>query len=139
MGPLAEFAGSHPYLALGVAISLVAVIVYELRLRAQGSTQVSAAEAVRLINRGAMVIDVRKPEEFGGGHILHARNIQLAEIEKDPSVVKKRKDKVLLTVCEHGASSAKAAALLRSAGFQSVYSLKSGLASWRLENLPIVK
>lgn len=139
MGQLAEFAGNHPFMAIGVMVSLIAVIVYELRLRGQGDKQVSATEAVRLINHGGIVIDVRDQEQFKQGHIVNARNIALADIEKDANIVKKKKDKALLTVCEHGTNSGKAAALLRGAGFENAVSLKGGLASWRLENLPIVK
>ena len=75
VGQLIEFVGRHPYLIGALLVSLAAVMFYELRLRAGGVTHVSSADAVRLINRGALVIDVRKPPEFGAGHIVNARNI----------------------------------------------------------------
>ena len=53
--------------------------------------------------------------------------------------VHKKKDKPLLTICENGMNSGKAANLLRKAGFGSVFSLKGGLRQWRSENLPLVK
>src|SRR5690606_3464681 len=64
MGRLAEFAGNHVWLVSGLIASWLAVMFYEIRLRAQGTTHVTPADAVRLINKGALVIDVRKPEEF---------------------------------------------------------------------------
>lgn len=139
MGQLAEFTSTHPYLAAGVVAALIAVIVYELRLRSHGTTQVSANDAIKLINSGAMVIDVRDPEQFKAGHIVNARNFELTKLEKSTEVIKKPKDKVLITVCDSGQSSGKAAGLLRGAGFKNVFSLKSGLAAWRAENLPLVK
>jgi rhodanese-related sulfurtransferase len=139
MGRLAEFASNHPFHVLSVLIALFAVVFYEIRLMSRGQTQVSANEAVKLINRGAMVIDVRKPEDFGGGHILNAKNIELAKLESDPAAVKKRKNKIMVTVCDSGTQSARAANLLRKAGFEHVYSMKSGLGAWRSENLPLVK
>ena len=51
----------------------------------------------------------------------------------------KQKNKVFLTVCTNGATSGKAAALLRKAGYPTVFSLKGGLSGWRSENLPLVK
>jgi rhodanese-related sulfurtransferase len=139
MGQLAEFATNHPFLVLSVVVSLLAVVFYETRLRSQGVTQLSASDAVRLINKGATIIDVRGPEDYGSGHIVNARNIPLPEIEADIGAVNKAKTRALLTVCENGARSGKAAGLLRSAGYETVFSLKGGVASWRAENLPLVK
>ena len=44
-----------------------------------------------------------------------------------------------MTVCENGIDSAKAAGVLREAGYENVFSLKAGLAGWRADNLPLVK
>jgi rhodanese-related sulfurtransferase len=140
MGQVAEFASNHPLLALSVLVSLIAVILYELRLRTQGLHQLSTSDAVRLINKGATIIDVRKAEAFGAGHIVNARNVPLEAIEADPSgAVEKTKNRPLLTVCDNGMSAAKAAGALRKAGYEIVFSLRGGLASWRGENLPLVK
>lgn len=139
MGQLAEFAGNHPYLVLGVLVSLAGVIFYELRLNSQRFMQVSAADAVRLINKGAIIIDVRKPEEYKAGHIVNARNIELSAIEADHDVVKKPKTKVLLTVCDNGFNSNRAASVLRKAGYEHTVSLKAGLSAWRADNLPLIK
>lgn len=139
MGRLADFVSNHPFHVLSVAIALVAVLFYEIRLKQRGHTQVSANDAVRLINQGAIVIDVRKPEEFQGGHILNAKNIELEKLESDPGVVKKRKNKAVLAVCDNGFKSGRAANVLRKSGFEHAYAMKSGLSSWRAENLPLVK
>jgi rhodanese-related sulfurtransferase len=139
MGQLAEFIGNHPLLVSSVVAALAAVIFYELRLKSQGRLQVTAADAVRLINKGALVIDVRAADEFRAGHIVNARNVELAAIEADQNVVKKPKNKILLTVCNNGGNSDKAASLLRKAGYENTFSLKAGLAGWRAENLPLVK
>jgi rhodanese-related sulfurtransferase len=139
MGRLAEFAGNHPFLVLGLIGTWIAVLVYEIRQKSLGVTHVPAPDAVRLINRGAVVIDVRSPDQFGTGHIINARNVSLADIEADPDKLKKHKKKVLLTVCDNGSGSGRAAGLLRKAGYERVFSIKGGLAGWRAENLPVVK
>lgn len=139
MGQLAEFVSNHPLLIAGLLASWAALMVYELRTKSRGLTHVSAADAVRLINKGALVIDVRKPEEFQAGHIVNARNIELEKIQGEADPVNKKKDKVLVTVCANGATSGRAAMLLRKAGYASAFSLKGGLSGWRAENLPIVK
>ena len=139
MGQLIEFVGHHPYLIGALLVSLAAVLLYELRLRAGGVTHVSAADAVRLINKGALVIDVRKPEEYESGHIVNARNVPLDRMQKGEDAVHKQKGKILLAVCADGSSSGRAAGHLRKAGYENTFSLKGGIAGWRADNLPLVK
>jgi len=139
MAQLVEFATNHVWLVAGFVVALSAVMFYEVRLKAQGAAHVSAADAVRLINKGALVIDVRKPEEFERGHIVNARNIALDRLAKDDDAIDKKKNKILLAVCGDGVSSGRAAGFLRKAGYENAFSLKGGLAGWRADNLPLVK
>jgi rhodanese-related sulfurtransferase len=139
MAQLVEFTGNHVWLITGLFASLLAVAFYELRVRSHGATHITAADAVRLINKGALVIDVRKPEEFGAGHIVNARNVPLERVQQDEDAISKNKSKILLAVCGDGASSGRAAGALRKAGYENAFSLKGGLAGWRADNLPLVK
>jgi rhodanese-related sulfurtransferase len=139
MGQLAEFATNHPLIVAGVVVAWLAVMFYELQLRSRGLTHVSAADAVRLINKGALVIDVRQSDAFAAGHIVNARNVALDRLQQGDDAVHKQKGKVLLTVCDTGATAGRAAGLLRKAGYENAFSLKGGLAGWRAENLPLVK
>jgi rhodanese-related sulfurtransferase len=139
MAQLVEFANNHVWLVAGLVLAWSAVMFYELRLRSQGATHVSAADAVRLINKGALVVDVRKPEEFEQGHIVNARNVALERLAKDDDAINKQKNKILLAVCRDGSSSGRAAGMLRKAGYENAFSLKGGLAGWRADNLPLVK
>jgi len=139
VGQLIEFVSHHPYLVGALLVSFAAVMLYELRLRAGGVTHVSAADAVRLINKGALVIDVRKPAEYEAGHIVNARNIELDKLQQDRDAISKKKDKILLAVCENGGLSGKAASLLRKAGYPNSFSLRGGILGWRADNLPLVK
>lgn len=139
MSQLIEFANHHPLLIGGLILSGVAVLFYELRQRAGGVTHVSAADAVRLINKGALVIDIRKPAEFESGHIVNSRNVELEKIQQGDDAIAKKKDKILLAVCENGGLSGKAASLLRKAGYPNAFSLRGGIGGWRADNLPLVK
>jgi rhodanese-related sulfurtransferase len=139
MAQLAEFAGNHIVLVLGLIGSWCFVMVYELRLKATALTNLSAGDSVRLINKGAMIIDVRSSDAYQAGHIVNSRNIALADVESNKDIAKKQKSKPLLTVCGDGASSGKAAGVLRNAGFENAFSLKGGLRGWQAENLPLVK
>jgi rhodanese-related sulfurtransferase len=139
MAQLAEFAGNHVWLVAGLLAAWAAVMFYELKLRSHGTTHVTTADAVRLINKGALVIDVRKPEEYEKGHIVNARNVPLERVQQDDDAINKQKSKILLAVCGDGASSGRAAGHLRKAGYENAFSLKGGLTGWRSDNLPLVK
>jgi rhodanese-related sulfurtransferase len=139
MAQLAEFAGNHVWLVTGLLAAWAAVMFYELKLRSGGTTHVTTADAVRLINKGALVIDVRKPEEYEKGHIVNARNVPLERVQQGDDAIKKQKSKILLAVCGDGASSGRAAGQLRKAGYENAFSLKGGLTGWRADNLPLVK
>jgi rhodanese-related sulfurtransferase len=136
---LLEFSGKHPLLVMGVVGTWLAVMIYEIRLKSQGFTHVSSADAVRLINKGAVVVDVRKADEFRAGHIVNAKNIELGDLNQDQGLISKYKNKVVVTVCNNGLASNKAANLLRKAGVAQAFSLRGGLAGWRNEKLPVAK
>lgn len=123
----------------GLFVALAAVLAFEIRLRRHGVTHVSATDAVRLINKGAIVVDVRDAEAFGQGHIVNARNVGLDKIAQGEDAIGKQKNKVLIAVCDDGTAGGKAATLLRKAGYENSFSLKDGLRGWRADNLPIVK
>lgn len=136
---LLQFANHHPLMLGAFVAAGIVVLFYELRLRAGGVTHVSAADAVRLINKGALVIDVRKAAEFEAGHIVNARNVDLDKIQRGDETIAKKKDKILLAVCDNGGLSGKAASLLRKAGYPNTFSLRGGIVGWRADNLPLVK
>lgn len=69
-----------------------------------------------LINNGAVVVDVRSPNEFKEeGHLPDALNIPLQFIVQKADQFKKQ-DKVVITVCRHGIRSSMAVSLLKNAG-----------------------
>jgi rhodanese-related sulfurtransferase len=82
---------------------------------------------------------VRKPDDFVAGHIVNARNVALEKIQEDHASVAKKKDRILLAVCDNGGLSGKAASLLRKAGYSNAFSLRGGIVGWRADNLPLVK
>ncbi len=111
----------------------------EFRHRARGSSAVAPADAVRLANSGALLLDVRDSQAYEAGHIIEARHIAAAELAAKADTLKKYKEKPIIVYCDTGAASGAAARTLREAGFSKVVTLRGGLQSWRQENLPLVK
>ena len=134
-----EYTTNHPYLVAAAAILAVIAVVIEMRLRARGTGSIGTADAVRLQNTGALLVDVRDSKDYEAGHIIEARHIPAAEIASRAESLKKFKEKPLIVYCDAGATSAGAARQLRASGFNKVVTLSGGLNSWRQENLPLVK
>jgi len=102
-----------------------------------GSGKVSAAEAVRLINREkAVLLDVSEPAEYAAGHPVGARSVPLGGLETS-NALPKNKALPLVVVCPTGARASRAAAALQKLGFEKASALAGGLRAWREANLPV--
>ena len=139
MNRLPEYISHHPFLIAAVVILAVLAIVIEIRERAKGSSLIGPGDAVRLVNGGALVLDVRDAGEYEAGHIIDARSIPAKEVAQRADSLKKYKEKPVVICCESGFASATTAKALRGLGFSKVATLRGGLRSWRQENLPLVK
>ena len=139
MQRLFEFIGNHPFLASAAILAAAAVAIYEIRERMQAFAALSAMQAVRLMNQGALVIDLRAKELYDAGHIGDARNVPAADLESQADSLKKWRDKNVITYCDSGASGASGARTLMKLGFTKVFNLHGGLNAWVKDNLPLAK
>lgn len=138
MDTFLEFTGNHTLLVLALMISFFVLIFTELRRKASGLVNVDPVEAVRLINNDAIVIDLRSVDAFAKGHIVGARSIPSDELDGKMGNLEEKKSTPIVAVCDSGVSSTKAVNTLRTAGFESVYGLKGGMAGWGQAGLPVV-
>ncbi|WP_019987515.1 rhodanese-like domain-containing protein [Rudanella lutea] len=81
-------------------------------------------DAVRA--QGAVIIDVRSPGEFAGGHAKGAVNIPLDVLDSKLNTIRNYK-KPVIVCCASGMRSARAKALLGNRGLTEVYDA----GSWR--------
>ena len=137
MQDIIEFTNQNVWLVAGLVASGLAVIFYELRLKARNIGSLSTALAVQAINNGTRVIDIRPAEQFATGHIIDAKNVPADQLDGTKGELEKNKKGTVL-VCDNGARSAECAAKLRNDGIEKVFSLKGGVLAWQQENLPIV-
>jgi len=72
-----------------------------------------------MVAEGAVILDVRTPQEFNSGHIKGSMNIPVGDLASQIKRIKK--DKPVITCCASGMRSATAAGILRSSGFTEVY------------------
>lgn len=85
----------------------------------------------------AVVIDVREPMEHQSEHIRGSRLLPLSSF--DPAMVPAGDGRKIVLHCRGGTRSAKAAAMLLSAGRPEVMHLKGGLEAWKAAGLAVVK
>ncbi len=72
-----------------------------------------------VIAAGGIIIDVRTPGEYAGGHVKGSVNIPLNSLGSQ--MAKLKKDKAIITCCASGMRSGSAKAMLQSKGFAQVY------------------
>ncbi len=122
-----------------IAVTSGAMLIWPM-ISGAGVNALSPADATLKINReDAIVLDVRESSEWSTGHIANARHITLSQLEKRLSEIEKFKTKPVIVCCATGNRSSSACKTLKQAGFEQVFNLGGGIASWRDANLPTTK
>jgi len=126
------------WLLILVALVSGGMLIWPMLGKARGGG-VSTQEAVRLINREkAVLVDVCEPDEFAAGHAAGARNVPLGSLEGSKALPS-NKALPLVLLCPSGARAARAAGVLRKAGYEHAVAVTGGTAAWRDASLPVEK
>ncbi len=139
MENLIQYVTNHPLLVGAAVLALIVVVTFESRMRATAFAAVSSQELIRLMNQGALVLDIRKPEEFAAGHVSGAKQLPSDKILTAGESFKRFKDKPVIVYCDSGSLAAAAVRQLNAQGFTKAFTLRGGFAGWRAENLPVAK
>lgn len=139
MEQLAEFIGNHPFLVAAAAATGGMLIFNEIRLATTGQFAVSPDQAVRLMNKGAVVLDLRDRDAYEKGHLIGARHFDAAAIDAQAEALSRFRTKPVITYDERGTGAARVAAALRKRDFENAFALRGGLLAWREEQLPLEK
>jgi len=78
-----------------------------------------APDFADLAAKGAIIIDVRTPQEYKSGHIKGSLNIPLQTLTQNLNKIKQGKP--IITCCASGMRSASAKSILKNNGFEEVY------------------
>jgi rhodanese-related sulfurtransferase len=97
--------------------------------------EVTAEQARTKQKAGAVIVDVREPNELREGYIPGAVHIPLRRLsermkELDPS-------KEIVMVCRSGNRSVTAAQFLQQGGFTQVSSMAGGMIAWTRQKFPV--
>ena len=126
--------------ALFVASGVMLLWPEIMKLSGGGGQESGTLEATRLINQGhSLVLDVRDEKDFAAGHLPRARHIPLRDLAGRLGEIGKYKDKPVIVTCRSGTKAGMACRVLRRSGFNNVFQLKGGVASWQQASLPLEK
>ncbi|WP_291430860.1 rhodanese-like domain-containing protein [Deinococcus sp.] len=95
---------------------------------------ISVQEGRRRVQAGALLVDVREPNEFEEIHAEGATLIPLSEFES--RFAELPRDRELVMICRSGARSARAGEYLEFQGYAQVVNVAGGTLAWVNEGLP---
>lgn len=85
------------------------------------------------------LVDVRTADEFAGGYIPGAKNIDWNSDGFETKIAKLDKSKPTFVYCHSGKRSAAAAKKMKKMGFTQVHELSGGITGWEAEGLPLTE
>lgn len=94
-------------------------------------TDVAGAKKMIANNPNIVILDVRTPEEFSGGAIPNAIEIDVKNPNFDSKIEELDKSKQYLLYCRSGIRSGKASKKMYSAGFTDLTSMEGGYNAWK--------
>jgi len=103
--------------------------------KAGTTPQVSARAAKGLVDSGALLLDVREPDEWDGEHAPGAVLVPMARVKERRGELPG--DRRIVVVCRSGGRSAAVTQSLRAWGFDAV-NLAGGMCAWATAGLPVV-
>ena len=93
------------------------------------SSDINAGVAEYAADSGAVLVDVRTPDEYASGHIEGSRNIPLDALTSAQNAIPDKSTPLYL-YCHSGARSRNAARVLRRLGYTSVRDI-GGIISYK--------
>jgi rhodanese-related sulfurtransferase len=91
------------------------------------------------VNLDLIIIDVRTPDEFNGGHLANAININYYSPEFKSNIDKLDRNKEYLIYCRTGVRGTGATQIMIDLGFTRVYNLAGGIVQWIDAGYPTLK
>lgn len=82
-----------------------------------------------------LLLDVREPQEYAYGHVPGAINVPQADLASRLDELPR--DRALITICQVGQRSLRAAQFLKQMGFDRVASVEGGTDAWQAAGKPL--
>lgn len=116
------------------------LVVLRISTPPSPSTQTTAATSPQLLTSsefmstfkktgGAILLDVRTPDEFASGHINGAQNVDYENPNFSSQISQLDPTKTYFVYCRSGNRSSKAVQIMKQQNFKNIYELRGGIAS----------
>jgi len=108
---------------------------------ADNPKHVNVMEFQKLINEvpGAVVVDVRTPQEFGAGHLQGAILLPVQVLDTKATQVLQDKNAPYFVYCRSGNRSEVAVNMLKKMGYTNVTNMLGGIIDWSNKGLPLTR
>jgi rhodanese-related sulfurtransferase len=107
-------------------------------ISADPTSDVDVSEAKRRQTAdGALLIDVREPDEWQSGHAPGARLIPLGSLPT--RLADLPRDTEVLLICRSGNRSGQAQRRLRALGYSNAFNVAGGMIAWERAGLPVAR
>lgn len=117
--------------------AILGLVLAAQQLQAADGVDVKQAQSMN--KQGALLLDVREPDEYSAVHAPDARLIPLGELGARLQEIAAYKDKPIVVMCRSGRRSSQAVALLHDAGYTKVSNVKGGIVAWEGDGLEVVR
>lgn len=97
---------------------------------ARSATPDEVSEAKAMVAKGALLLDVRTPEEFAGGHLDGAVNVPVQVLDSKWASLNVPPEREVVVYCRSGRRSAQAKAVLEGKGVKRVVDV-GGMSNWK--------
>jgi rhodanese-related sulfurtransferase len=128
-----------------LALGLLALVAFLPRLiaRLRAAPMISTGELQGRLDSGEnlLVLDVRGPDEYNGelGHVPVAYNVPVEELRRRLGELDGHRELPVAIVCRTDKRSAKAAEVLRRAGFSDVQVVRGGMEQWNRDGRQVAR
>jgi len=99
---------------------VILALLISLGFSAGCSQSDTTAQAWELIDQGALLVDVRNPDEFNSGHLPGAKLIPVNQVAARISEFGEDKSHPIVVYCKSGKRSGKAEETLRAHGYLNI-------------------
>ena len=119
--------------------ALAAGCMLALAAQAADVRDISVTEGKVMQSQGALLLDVREPDEYAAGHAPGSVPIPLGQLKTRLAEIRASERKPVAVICRSGRRSAQAADILQKAGFTAVYNVQGGMIAWEQAGLPVIR
>lgn len=124
-----------------VILSSVSTLLGVLLLASQpcAAQDIDVTQARAMSQHGALLLDVREPDEYADIHAPNATLIPLGQLGSRLGEIATYKNRPVAVMCRSGRRSAKAVQLLQEAGYNRVSNVGGGILAWENAGLKVVR